>query len=115
MSYLTRSYPFVGISFLVFVGVYVCYGLIQSVWYISISVQLSGIYWWYKTASHATELTAGYYNPCNRDGYAAIMAMLKRNEVNLNIAYVDLNTLNQNEGFPETFADPERLVWQVST
>ncbi|KAG4925567.1 hypothetical protein GLYMA_18G232400v4 [Glycine max] len=78
-----------------------------------IAAKLSGIYWWYKTASHAAELTAGYYNPCNRDGYAAIMTMLKTNGINLNIPCVDLHTLNQHEGFPETFADPEGLVWQV--
>ncbi|XP_057435635.1 beta-amylase 7 isoform X1 [Lotus japonicus] len=78
-----------------------------------IAAKLSGIYWWYKTASHAAELTAGYYNPCNRDGYASIMTMLKRNGVSLNIPCVDLQTLNQHEGFPETFADPEGLVWQV--
>lgn len=78
-----------------------------------VAAKLSGIYWLYKTASHAAELTAGYYNPCNRDGYAAITAMLKRNGVNLNIACVDLHTFNQHESFPEPFADPERLVWQV--
>ncbi|XP_057435636.1 beta-amylase 7 isoform X2 [Lotus japonicus] len=78
-----------------------------------IAAKLSGIYWWYKTASHAAELTAGYYNPCNRDGYASIMTMLKRNGVSLNIPCVDLQTLNQHEGFPETFADPEGLVWQI--
>lgn len=78
-----------------------------------IAAKISGIYWWYKTASHAAELAAGYYNPCNRDGYAAITAMLKRNGVNLNIACVDLHTFNQHESFPEPFADPERLVWQV--
>ncbi|XP_014497677.1 beta-amylase 7 isoform X1 [Vigna radiata var. radiata] len=78
-----------------------------------VTAKLSGIYWWYKTASHAAELTAGYYNPCNRDGYAAIMTMLKINGVSLNIPCVELHTLNQHEGFPETFADPEGLVWQV--
>ncbi|XP_020218686.1 beta-amylase 7 isoform X3 [Cajanus cajan] len=78
-----------------------------------IAAKLSGIYWWYKTASHAAELTAGYYNPCNRDGYAAIMTMLKKNGVSLNIPCVELHSGNQHEGFPETFADPEGLVWQV--
>ncbi|XP_068485418.1 beta-amylase 7-like isoform X2 [Phaseolus vulgaris] len=78
-----------------------------------VTAKLSGIYWWYKTASHAAELTAGYYNPCNRDGYAAILTMLKINGVSLNIPCVELHTLNQHEGFPETFADPEGLVWQV--
>ena len=46
--------------------------------------QLLGIHWWYKTASHATELTAGFYNPANRDGYAPIAAMLKKHGVSLN-------------------------------
>nr|XP_025696175.1 beta-amylase 7 isoform X3 [Arachis hypogaea] len=78
-----------------------------------IAAKLANIYWWYKTASHAAELTAGYYNPCNRDGYAAIMEMLKSNGVSLNIACADLNTLNQLEVFPKAFADPEGLVWQV--
>ncbi|KAL5143828.1 Beta-amylase 7 [Glycine soja] len=79
-----------------------------------IAAKLSGIYWWYKTASHAAELTAGYYNPCNRDGYAAIMTMLKTIGVSLNIPCVDLHTFNQqHEGFPETFADPEGIVWQL--
>jgi hypothetical protein len=115
LSHLTRSYQFVGTSFLVFAGVLWPCAVVQSVWYILIYyIQISGIYWWYKTASHAAELAAGYYNPCNRDGYAAITAMLKRNGVNLNIACVDLHTFNQHESFPEPFADPERLVWQVS-
>ncbi|KAL2330310.1 hypothetical protein Fmac_017891 [Flemingia macrophylla] len=78
-----------------------------------ISAKLSGIYWWYKTASHAAELTAGYYNPCNRDGYASIMTMLKKTGVSLNIPCVEMHSVNQHEGFPETFADPEGLVWQV--
>ncbi|KAK2655713.1 hypothetical protein Ddye_008765 [Dipteronia dyeriana] len=49
-----------------------------------IASKLSGIHWWYKTASHAAELTAGFYNPSNRDGYAPIAAMLKKHEAALN-------------------------------
>lgn len=75
--------------------------------------QVSGIHWWYKTASHAAELAAGFYNPCNRDGYASIAAMLKKHEAALNFTCVELRTLDQNEGFPEALADPEGLVWQV--
>ncbi|KAF7827060.1 beta-amylase 7 [Senna tora] len=74
---------------------------------------LSGIHWLYKTASHAAEVTAGFYNPSNRDGYAAIMAMLKKNGASLNLACADLYTLNQHEDFPEAFSNPEGLVWQV--
>ncbi|XP_050386415.1 LOW QUALITY PROTEIN: beta-amylase 2, chloroplastic [Argentina anserina] len=78
-----------------------------------IAAKLSGIHWWYKTASHAAELTAGFYNPCNRDGYAAIAAMFKKHAAALNFTCVELRTLNQQEDFPEAMADPEGLVWQV--
>lgn len=78
-----------------------------------IAVKLSGIHWWYKTASHASELTAGFYNPCNRDGYAPISEMLQKHGAALNFTCVELRTLDQEEGFPEALADPEGLVWQV--
>lgn len=79
-----------------------------------IGEQVSGIHWWYKTASHAAELTAGFYNPCNCDGYAPIVSMLKKHETALNFTCVELRTVNQNEDFPEALADPEGLVWQVT-
>lgn len=78
-----------------------------------IAAKLSGIHWWYKTASHAAELTAGFYNPCNRDGYAPIASMLKKHGAALNFTCVELRTLDQHEDFPEALADPEGLVWQV--
>lgn len=77
-------------------------------------IQLSGIHWWYKTASHAAELTAGFYNPSNRDGYAPVSAMLKKHETAMNFTCVELRTMDQHEDFPEALADPEGLVWQVS-
>ncbi|KAL6990359.1 Leucine-rich repeat receptor-like serine/threonine-protein kinase bam2, partial [Sarracenia purpurea var. burkii] len=73
---------------------------------------LSGIHWWYKTASHAAELTAGFYNPCNQDGYAPIATMLKKHGAALNFTCFELRTLDQHEDFPEALADPEGLVWQ---
>ncbi|XP_071937252.1 beta-amylase 2, chloroplastic-like isoform X2 [Coffea arabica] len=79
----------------------------------AIAAKLSGIHWWYKTASHAAELTAGFYNPCNRDGYAPIASMLKKHDTSLNFTCVELRTLDQHEDFPEALADPEGLVWQV--
>ncbi|KAG9154485.1 hypothetical protein Leryth_020503 [Lithospermum erythrorhizon] len=78
-----------------------------------IAAKLSGIHWWYKTASHAAELTAGFYNPSNRDGYSPIASMLKKHETALNFTCVELRTLDQHEDFPEALADPEGLVWQV--
>ncbi|CAL9174566.1 unnamed protein product, partial [Musa hybrid cultivar] len=78
-----------------------------------IAVKISGVHWWYKTASHAAELTAGFYNPCNRDGYAPIASMLKKHGATLNFTCVELRTLDQHVDFPEAMADPEGLVWQV--
>ncbi|KAL6494028.1 Leucine-rich repeat receptor-like serine/threonine-protein kinase bam2 [Orobanche gracilis] len=78
-----------------------------------IAAKLSGIHWWYKTASHAAELTAGFYNPANRDGYAPIASTFKKHETALNFTCVELRTLDQHADFPEALADPEGLVWQV--
>ncbi|XP_020552316.1 beta-amylase 2, chloroplastic isoform X1 [Sesamum indicum] len=75
--------------------------------------QLSGVHWWYKTSSHAAELTAGFYNSTNRDGYTPIVLMLKKHKTTLNFTCVELRTLDQYAAFPEALADPEGLVWQV--
>lgn len=76
--------------------------------------QLSGMHWWYKTASHSAELTAGFYNSSNRDGYAAIMAMLKRHSATLCFTCSEMSLTNQNTDLSEALADPEGLLWQVS-
>ncbi|XP_024517073.1 beta-amylase 2, chloroplastic [Selaginella moellendorffii] len=78
-----------------------------------IASKVSGIHWWYKTASHAAELAAGFYNPCNRDGYVEIAEMFAKHDASLNFTCVELRTLAQEEDFPEALADPEGLVWQV--
>ncbi|XWS46091.1 hypothetical protein CRYUN_Cryun14cG0033900 [Craigia yunnanensis] len=79
----------------------------------SIAAKLPGIHWWYKTASHAAELTAGFYNPCNRDGYTAIAAMLQKHGAALNFVCAELRFLEQHEDLREALADPQGLVWQV--
>lgn len=78
-----------------------------------IAAKLSGIHWWYKTTSHAAELTAGFYNPCNRDGYSPIVTMLKKHGAALNFACAEVPMLEQQDGFFDALADPEGLVWQV--
>ncbi|KAJ8900480.1 hypothetical protein K2173_025257 [Erythroxylum novogranatense] len=74
-----------------------------------IAAKLSGIHWWYKTAGHAAELTAGFYNPSNRDGYAAIAGMLKKRGAVLNFCF----PYTQQVEIEEEQADPEALAWQV--
>jgi len=38
---------------------------------------------------------------------------LKKYDAALNFTCVELRTMDQHEVYPEAFADPEGLVWQV--
>lgn len=78
-----------------------------------ITAKLSGIHWWYKTASHAAELTAGFYNPCNRDGYSAIVEMIKKNGAALNFTCAELGILDPDVDLTAALGDPDGLAWQV--
>ncbi|XP_051147014.1 beta-amylase 2, chloroplastic-like [Andrographis paniculata] len=78
-----------------------------------IAAKVSGIHWWYKTANHAAELTAGLYNPSNRNGYTAIVEMLKKHGAILNFTCAELRTQDQANECPQALSDPEGLVWQV--
>ncbi|TYH58669.1 hypothetical protein ES332_D08G171100v1 [Gossypium tomentosum] len=78
-----------------------------------ITAKLPGIHWWYKAASHAAELTAGYYNPCNRDGYTAIATMLQKHGAALSFSCAEHHILEQQDHLREALADPRGLVWQV--
>ncbi|CAN0884095.1 Beta-amylase 7 [Linum grandiflorum] len=78
-----------------------------------ITAKLPSIHWWYKTGSHAAELTAGIYNSCNRDGYTAITAMLKKHGIALNFCFSNFGMLNQPVDFAEGCADRDGLYWQV--
>lgn len=75
--------------------------------------QVPSIYWWYRTASHAAELTAGFYNTTNRDGYSPVFRMLKKHSVILKlVCYGPEYTVHEKDD-DEAFADPEGLTWQV--
>ena len=51
------------------------------------STKISGHY---GTRSHAPELTAGYYNTRNRDGYLPIASMFARHGVIFNFTYIEM-------------------------
>ncbi|GAB2271701.1 Beta-amylase 7 [Dionaea muscipula] len=78
-----------------------------------IVAKLPGVHWWYKTSSHAAELTAGFYNSSNRDGYATVMAMLKKHGVAVSFTCSEMGILDGQEGIPNVYADPAALAWQV--
>ncbi|XWS62296.1 hypothetical protein CRYUN_Cryun07bG0198300 [Craigia yunnanensis] len=76
-----------------------------------IVVKVPAVYWWYKTSSHAAELTAGYYNPTNQDGYSPVFEVLKKHSVTMKFVCSGLQVCSYESD--EAFADPEGLSWQV--
>lgn len=73
--------------------------------------QIPAVYWWYKSASHAAELTAGYYNPTNQDGYSPLFEVLKKHSVTMKFICSGLQVTSQE--IDEASVDPEGLSWQV--
>ncbi|KAL5550037.1 hypothetical protein UlMin_000213 [Ulmus minor] len=76
-----------------------------------IIVKVPAVYWWYRTSSHAAELTSGYYNPSNQDGYSPVFEVLKKHSVTIKFVCSGLQISSQDND--EAFADPEGLNWQV--
>ncbi|GLT73937.1 hypothetical protein SLA2020_457650 [Shorea laevis] len=76
-----------------------------------IIIKVPAVFWWYKTASHAAELTSGYYNPTNQDGYSPVFEALKKHSVTMKFmcSGLQVSSYDNDEGF----ADPEGLNWQV--
>lgn len=75
-----------------------------------LSAKVAGIHWHYRTRSHAAELTAGYYNTRNRDGYVPIAKMLAKYGVVLNFTCMEMKD-EQQPGHAN--CGPELLVRQV--
>ncbi|KAL0393805.1 UNVERIFIED_CONTAM: Beta-amylase 8 [Sesamum latifolium] len=78
---------------------------------IQIVIKIPAVYWWYKTSSHAAELTAGYYNSSNQDGYSPLFEVLKKHAATVKFVISGLQA-----SYPEiddALSDPEALSWQV--
>lgn len=71
---------------------------------------MAGIHWWYKTENHAAELTSGYYNLNDRDGYRPIARMLSRHNAILNFTCLEMRN---SEQIPEAKSGAQELVQQV--
>ncbi|PKA62569.1 Beta-amylase 8 [Apostasia shenzhenica] len=78
---------------------------------VQLIVKIPAIYWWYRTSSHAAELTAGYYNPTNQDGYSPVFNMLKKHSATVKFTFVS-QTLGTAHEADEAWSDPEGLSWQ---
>lgn len=70
------------------------------------------IHTWYRTRSHASELTSGYYNTCYRDGYEAVAEMFARNTCKMILPGMDLADEYQPH---ESLSSPESLLKQITT
>ncbi|KAL5995301.1 beta-amylase [Asimina triloba] len=77
---------------------------------VAVSGKVPLLYSWYKTRSHPSELTAGYYNTVHRNGYSAVAEMFARNACKMVLPSMDLCDENQPE---ETWASPDSLLLRI--
>mmetsp|Transcript_6034 Transcript_6034/g.15804 ORF Transcript_6034/g.15804 Transcript_6034/m.15804 type:complete len:659 (+) Transcript_6034:716-2692(+) len=75
-----------------------------------LGAKLAGVHWWYKSASHAAELTAGYYNTRDRCGYADFVGMAKRHACRLHFTCVEMRDCEHTH---DGRCSPEGLLQQV--
>ena len=55
-----------------------------------LGVKLAGVHWWFKSRAHGAELTAGYYNTRDRDGYIDVMQLLARHNARVSFTCVEM-------------------------
>lgn len=77
-----------------------------------LTLKLAGIHWWYRTSSHAAELTAGYYNTSKRDGYRDIVQLCARYGFQLTLTCVEMCDAQHPQ---VAMCGPEGLLRQVRT
>ena len=72
-----------------------------------ISCKISGLHWQYTAECHCAEVTAGFYNTNNNDGYSQIISMFKQHNVD-----VCFTCLEMHEDWGAN-SNPPALVKQV--
>ncbi|KAK4437324.1 Beta-amylase [Sesamum alatum] len=77
---------------------------------VRLAAKVSGIHWWYTDDSHACELTSGYYNLKDRDGYRPLARMISRHYGTLNFTCLEMRNSEQSA---DAKSAPEQLVQQV--
>ncbi|KAK3011411.1 hypothetical protein RJ639_010899 [Escallonia herrerae] len=78
---------------------------------VTLSAKVPLVHSWYRTRSHPSELTAGYYNTVNRDGYEEVVEMFSRNSTKMILPGMDLSDENQPN---ESLSSPELLLAQIT-
>nr|AFO84078.1 beta-amylase [Actinidia arguta] len=79
-----------------------------------VPVKVSGkvplVHSWYKTRSHPSELTAGFYNTVSRDGYEGVVEIFARNSCKMILPGMDLSDEHQPN---EALSSPGSLLAQI--
>ncbi|XP_058203255.1 inactive beta-amylase 9 [Rhododendron vialii] len=79
---------------------------------VKISGKVPLMHWWYKTRSHPSELTAGFYNTVNRDGYDEVVEIFAKNSCKVILPGMDLSDERQPD---RALSSPESLLRQIVT
>jgi beta-amylase len=74
---------------------------------IRLAIKIAGVHWNFRSKSHASELTAGYYNTRFRDGYTPIFKILKKNNATAVFTCTEMRDKNQPQ---DCNCSPEDLV-----
>ena len=76
-----------------------------------LGIKLAGVHWWFKSRSHGAELTAGYYNTRERDGYADVMSLLASHKARASFTCVEMRDC---EHPPEARCSPQGMCLPYS-
>lgn len=77
---------------------------------VQLTLKIAGVHWWYRTRSHAAELTAGYYNAEGHSGYEPIVGICALYGACLTLTCVEMC---DSQHPPEALCGPEGLLRQV--
>nr|XP_043627456.1 inactive beta-amylase 9 [Erigeron canadensis] len=77
---------------------------------VMVSGKLPLVHSWYRSRSHPAEVTAGFYNTINRNGYEEIAKIFHKNSCRMILPGIDLLDEQQPK---ESFSSPERLFADI--
>ncbi len=77
---------------------------------VDVTLKIAGIHWWFRTRSHAAELTAGYFNTAGRDGYNRLIEICAEAGCALTLTCVEMCDAQHPA---EALCGPEGLLRQV--
>lgn len=77
---------------------------------VGVTLKVAGVHWWYRTRAHAAELTAGYFNSGDREGYRDIVELCAKYNVSITLTCVEMC---DSQHPPEALCGPEGLLRQA--